>query len=326
MSFQHPEFLLFFLLLIPLFLYLRKKRCVSLQLPSFFLVENLGHRGLSALLQVVENAAFFLLAFIFFTAASPEIKGTYREISVAGVDIMVVLDVSSSMASQDFGEKSRLEMAKEVVREFIRKRTSDRIGLMAFAASPFLLSPLTMDRRFLEEALEQIRIGDIEDGTAIGLALADAVARLEKGPAASKVVVLLTDGMNNKGEISPLDAAELAAGAGIRVYTIGVGKQGRAKVPVEMPFGKTFVEKEVNIDEPVLMKIAGMTGGRYYRADEKGALERIFSRIDSLEKSPIRFRIREESRPLRGQLTLLLWILAFSWYISKYLLLWRRWY
>ncbi len=326
MSFQRPEFLLFLLLLVPFFLFIRKKKRVSLQIPSFFLIENLGQARLSALLEAVENAAFLILVLIFLTAASPQLKGTYREISVAGVDIMVVLDVSSSMASQDFGGKSRLEMAKEVVREFIKKRTSDRIGLMAFAASPFLLSPLTVDRQFLEEALDQIRIGDIEDGTAIGLALADAVARLEKGPAASKLVVLLTDGMNNKGEITPLDAAKLAQGAGVKVYTIGVGRRGRAKVPVEMPFGMTFVEKEVDIDEPVLMRIASMTGGRYYRADERGALERIFSRIDSLEKTPIRFRIREESRPLRGPLTLLLWALAFTWYVAKYLFLWRRWY
>ncbi len=324
MRFEHPVVLL----LLPLaaaFLYIiRKKRPVALKSPFFFFFSNGFSDVKSKLIRFLEIFGFVLMFLMIIGASGPELKKVRREVVVAGIDIMVVLDISSSMASHDFGERSRLEVAKEVVRKFVENRLSDRIGIIAFAASPFLLSPLTLDKEFLLTVLEEVRIGDIPDGTAIGLAIANAVVRMEKSPSSSKVIILLTDGMNNRGEISPYDAAEMAKKLGIRVYTIGVGKKGRARIPLQLPFGQTYIEKEVEIDEGMLRKIASVTGGVYFRATDPDSLRKIFGEIDSLEKSFIKVKVFEEFRPLRRELTLFLYVLALLWFGFRYVLFRRE--
>lgn len=324
MRFEHPEVFLLLPVAAVFLYFLRRKRPVSLKTPFFFLFPKTFSDLKSKFAKLLEIFGFVLIFLLIIGASGPELKKVRREVVVAGIDIMVVLDISSSMSSHDFGEKSRLEVAKEVVRKFVESRLSDRIGIIAFAASPFLLSPLTLDKEFLLTVLKEVKIGDIPDGTAIGLALANAVVRLEKSPSSSKVIILLTDGMNNRGEISPYDAAEMAKKVGIRVYTIGVGRKGKAKVPIQLPFGETYIEKEVEIDEVMLRRIAGLTGGVYFRAIDPDSLRKIFREIDSLEKSFIKVKVFEEFRPLRKELTLVLYMLGLIWFGLRYILFRRE--
>ncbi|HZN04100.1 MAG TPA: VWA domain-containing protein, partial [Candidatus Polarisedimenticolia bacterium] len=209
-----------------------------------------------------------------------------------GIDILLVLDVSGSMRTEDFRPKNRLVVAKDVVSQFVRGRRNDVIGLVAFAAGAYTRCPLTLDYEVL---LEQLARTDFatreEDGTAIGLGLATGVARLEKASGKSKVIVLLTDGRNNRGQIDPLTASRLAASLGVKVYTIGVGKEGEAPYPIDDPLmGKRYIMVSADIDEDSLKQIAEETGGQYFRATDAGSLKWIFERIDALEKTEIRVR------------------------------------
>lgn len=218
--------------------------------------------------------------------AGPRSGSYYREVETSGVDIILTLDISSSMSSLDFEPKNRLEIAKQVVDTFIKERPNDRLGLVIFSSGAFTQCPLTLDHDLLIELLKKVKMGLIEDGTAIGNALAVSVGRLKDSEAKSKVIILLTDGMNNRGEIAPLDAAKLAADNKIKVYTIGAGREGTAMMPVNDPvYGKRLVEVEVKIDEDTLRKIASQTGGEYFRAQNTKALEKIYSKINKLEKT-----------------------------------------
>lgn len=204
-----------------------------------------------------------------------------------GIDIMLAIDISGSMLARDF-RPDRMTAAKEVAGSFIADRYGDRIGLVAFAGEAFTQSPLTTDQSTLQTLLARIRSGLIEDGTAIGNGLATAVNRLRESEAKSKVIILLTDGVNNRGEIAPLTAAEIARAQGIRVYTIGVGTEGMAPYPALDMFGNmTFVKQKVEIDEPTLRRIAELTGGRYFRATDKAKLKAIYDEINQLEKSKV---------------------------------------
>ncbi|WP_418983459.1 vWA domain-containing protein [Alistipes sp.] len=204
-----------------------------------------------------------------------------------GIDIMLSIDVSGSMLARDF-RPDRITAAKEVAGSFIADRYGDRIGLVAFAGEAFTQSPLTTDQSTLQTLLSRIRSGLIEDGTAIGNGLATAINRLLESEAKSKVIILLTDGVNNRGEIAPLTAAEIARAQGIRVYTIGVGTQGMAPYPVPDIFGNiTIVKQKVEIDEKTLREIAEKTGGRYFRATDKAKLKAIYDEINQLEKSKV---------------------------------------
>jgi len=214
-----------------------------------------------------------------------------EELRDKGIDLMLALDVSGSMKALDFLPKNRLEGAKEAARDFIEKRKGDRIGLVVFGAQSYTQCPLTLEHDQLFRLLDQVKIGMIEDGTAIGLAISSAVNRLKDSDAETKVIVLLTDGINNAGEIEPLAAAELAKHFGIKVYTIGAGKTGMSLYPVEQEGSKDDLlseEKYVRVlnqlDEPTLRKIAELTGGRYFRVEDKLTLEETFQEIDSLEK------------------------------------------
>ena len=223
--------------------------------------------------------------------ARPRSGVTYEEYLTRGVDIMLTLDCSGSMMSEDFKPDNRLAVAKAVVKDFVQSRPSDRLGLVVFAGQAFTQCPLTLDHGILLTFLDRVKTGLIEDGTAIGNALAISVDRLTKSDAKSKVIVLLTDGQNNRGEVDPLTAAEIARTFNIKVYTIGVGTRGFAMMPVDDPvFGKRYVQVQVDIDEDVLTKIAQRTGGKYFRATDAEKLKDIYRTIGSLEKSEVKTR------------------------------------
>lgn len=223
--------------------------------------------------------------------ARPQERNVVEERYAEGVDIMMVLDTSTSMRAQDFSP-NRFEAARNVAAEFVRGRTSDRIGLVVFAAKAFTQTPLTLDYDFLLRMLDEVEVGVIEDGTAIGTALAMAVNRLRESTAESKVLILLTDGQNNRGEIDPVTASDVAETMGVRVYSIGVGAHGEAPFLFDDPFGgqrRRMVP--VEIDEEMLTTVAENTGGRYYRATNEQALRDIYEEIGELEKTEVEERI-----------------------------------
>jgi len=241
-----------------------------------------------------------VLVLLIVAMARPRSGVTYEDISSEGIDIVLTMDVSSSMLAEDLKRGiSRLEVAKKVVADFISRRKHDRIGLVAFAAKAITRCPPTLDYRILDSQIEQLQIGSIEDGTAIGVALASSANRLRNSKAKSRVIVLLTDGMNNRGEIDPLTAARVSEAQGLKVYTIGVGTRGTAPVPVKDAFGRTrYQQIPVEIDEKVLREIASMTGGKYYRAMDARELQNIYQQIDTLEKTKIEVREYKRFREL----------------------------
>jgi Ca-activated chloride channel family protein len=232
--------------------------------------------------------------------ARPQVEDVRRTRSAEGIDIMLALDTSTSMRAEDF-DPNRFKAAQSVASEFIESRTSDRVGLVVFAAKAYTQAPLTLDYAFLQQMLEEVRVGVVKDGTAIGTALAMAVNRLKETEAKSKVVVLLTDGQNNRGEVDPVTAAQVAETMGVRVYSIGVGSRGDAPFVVDRPFtGSQRRSVPVEIDEEMLRTVAETTGGRYFRATSKRALREIYDEISRLEKSEIDERVytdREERYP-----------------------------
>jgi Ca-activated chloride channel family protein len=226
--------------------------------------------------------------------ARPQLGSVRESVTNRGIDIVVALDVSGSMAAEDFQPRNRIGVAKEVVGDFIRRRTNDRIGLVIFASQSLTKSPLTTDTAVLLNQLDDVRLNVLPDGTAIGSGLATALTRLRHSKAASRVVVLVTDGANNAGEIDPATAADLAKAMEVRVYTVGVGRGGQVPMPVQVrdPFSGQVVTRtmpvEVEIDEGLLKRIADRTGGEFFRATDAGSLQAIFDRIDRLERSEIK--------------------------------------
>jgi len=216
----------------------------------------------------------------------PHSVNKWKNVTSEGIDIMMALDISGSMLAEDF-HPNRIEAAKNVISEFITGRPTDRIGLVVFSSESFTQCPLTTDHAVLINLLHDIKFGMIEDGTAIGDGIANSINRLKDSKAVSKVVILLTDGENNRGEIAPITAAEIAKTYGVRVYTIGVGTIGTAPIPVETPFGKQYQQMEVKIDEPLLQQIAKTTGGKYFRATNNEKLRGIYAEIDKMEKTKI---------------------------------------
>ena len=220
--------------------------------------------------------------------ARPQNGTESEEILTEGIDIVMALDASSSMAAEDFKPKNRFHVAKLVAGRFVEELKHDRVGLVVFAAKAYSRCPLTLDYGVLLNVLNNAELGAIEDGTAIGNALATCLNRLRESNAKSKVVILLTDGINNRGEIQPIDAAEIAGTLGVKIYTIGVGSAGIARVPVDHPvYGRVYTNMKVEIDEASLKKIAETTHGLYYRATDRPSLEKIFEDIGSLEKTEI---------------------------------------
>ncbi|MCD6347854.1 MAG: VWA domain-containing protein [Bacteroidales bacterium] len=229
------------------------------------------------------------IALLIIALARPQSTSSWENISTEGIDIILALDISGSMLAEDF-RPNRLEASKDVAMEFIAGRPDDRMGLVVFSGESFTQCPLTTDHAVLMNLFKDIKSGMIQDGTAIGLGLANAVSRLEESKAKSKVIILLTDGVNNQGEIAPLTAAEIAKTFGIRVYTVGVGTRGNAPYPVKTAFGIQYQNVPVKIDEDVLREIASMTDGQYFRATNNSKLKEIYREIDQLEKSKIEVR------------------------------------
>jgi Ca-activated chloride channel family protein len=225
-------------------------------------------------------------------AAGPRLPGGPTTIRRDGIAIVIAIDVSSSMLAEDFAPVNRLEVAKRQAVAFIRGREADRIGLVAFAGEALTQIPVTLDYPVLEQAVSALRVGTLEDGTAIGSGLATAVNRLRRIPAKSKVILLLTDGVNNRGAIDPRTAADAAAAFNIKVYTVGVGTQGEARIPTGRGLsGFRYEMLPVEIDEPLLKDIASKTGGRYFRATDTESLARIFGQIDQMERSSVDARL-----------------------------------
>jgi Ca-activated chloride channel family protein len=232
-----------------------------------------------------------LLASTIVALSRPRSGAHAEDVTSEGINIVLAIDLSSSMLAQDFQPQNRLEVAKDVVKRFIAARTSDRIGVVAFAAEALTQVPLTTDYPVVNAAVDNLAAGQLEDGTAIGTAIATAANRLRDAPGRSKVMILLTDGVNNRGSIDPRTAAKAAAAFGIRIYGIGVGTEGMAPVPVGRGlFGLRYEMQKVEIDDALLSDVARATGGRYFRARDPAALQRITEQIDALERSPVRTR------------------------------------
>ncbi|NTW23893.1 MAG: VWA domain-containing protein [Lentimicrobium sp.] len=262
-------------------------------------------------LQFVLKVLAFALLIV--ALARPQSTLSRQSVSVEGIDIVLAMDISGSMLAEDF-KPNRLEAAKEVAQDFIKGRPGDRIGLVVFSGESFTQCPLTTDHPVLLNLFDELKSGMIEDGTAIGDGLATAVNRLKESQAISKVIILLTDGENNRGFIDPQSAAEIAKVFGLRVYTIGVGTIGTAPYPVPTPFGIQYQQMEVRIDEPLMKQIAEMTNGKYFRATNKQKLKEIYSEIDKLEKSKVdvtEFRRKKEEYKPYALAALILLMLDF---------------
>lgn len=288
-EFLHKDFLWLLLLLVPIIAwYIWKinthESSIHVSGINDFKIKTISIRAyLRHILFVLRIAA---LAFLIVALARPQSTETLPKTNVYGIDIVVALDVSTSMLAMDL-KPDRLEASKSVASTFISGRSYDRIGLVLFASESFTQCPVTKDHKILLNLLKDVKTGQLEDGTAIGLGLANAVSRLKDSDAKSKVIILLTDGENNQGEIDPLTAAEIAQTFGIKVYTIGVGTMGEAPYPFDTPFGKQIQNIQVKIDEKLLKEIARLTGGKYYRATSNDKLKSIYSEIDMLEKTKI---------------------------------------
>lgn len=287
--FADPQ-LLWLLLILPLLAWLRGK---SGQAPALLFSSVSAVQLIAASRKVSPGSLLVLLrlaavGLLIIALARPQWGRTNAETEASGIDILLAVDISGSMQALDFKlkgrEANRLDVVKSVVAKFISERPSDRIGLVAFAGRPYLVCPLTLDHDWLRQRLNSLRIGMIEDGTAIGSAIASGVNRLRDQQAKSRILILLTDGVSNAGKIAPLAAAEAAAVMKIKVYAVGAGRRGVAPLPVEDQFGRTrMVQAKVDIDEETLTKVAALTKAKYFRATDTASLARIYEEINAME-------------------------------------------
>jgi Ca-activated chloride channel family protein len=283
--------MLIFLLALPIWWIIRRRKRPAAIVFSRVSVLAAGPRAgrkTTLFLFILRN---LLLASTIVALSRPRSGAHAEDVTSEGINIVLAVDLSSSMLAQDFQPQNRIEVAKEVVKRFVSARTSDRIGVVAFASEALTQVPLTTDYPVVNAAVDNLTIGQLEDGTAIGTAIATAANRLRDAPGRSRVMILLTDGENNRGSIDPRTAARAAAVFGIKIYTIGVGTEGMAPVPVGRGlFGLRYENRIVRIDEPLLTDVAKFTGGRYYRARDAAALSRIYDEINQLEREPVRTR------------------------------------
>lgn len=290
MIFANPTYLYLLLLLIPLigwYIWKLRKSQASLQVSSSQAFDVPQAKSFKIYLRHVPFVLRMIaLALLIIVLARPQSTDNWQNTSTEGIDIMLAMDISSSMLAEDL-KPNRLEAAKDVAASFINGRPNDNIGLVIFSGESFTQCPLTTDHTVLLNLFKDIQSRMIEDGTAIGLGLANSVSRIKDSQAKSKVIILLTDGSNNMGEIAPVTAAEIAKTFGIRVYTIGVGTQGEAPYPFPTAFGVQYQNVKVDIDEPTLKQIAATTGGQYFRATDNASLRGIYSEIDKMEKTKI---------------------------------------
>ena len=292
LRFANPEFLIL-LGIIPIMIlwYLRSlvKAGGTLRFSNLGIIKNIRKTPSRRYRRILFLFRLLVIILLIVAFARPQSGTKEEQIITEGIDIILAMDISSSMLAEDLARhKNRLDVTKEVATQFIKERTNDRIGMVVFSGKSFTQCPLTLDYGIVLNFLKEIHVGMIEDGTAIGMAIANCVNRLRTSKAKSKVVILLTDGRNNRGELDPLTAAQIAKTLNVRIYTVGAGKRGEALYPFDDPFlGKRYVPMKVDIDEEVLTKIAGITGGKYYRATDKTSLENIYREIGELEKTKI---------------------------------------
>ena len=291
LQFLHPHFL-FLLLLLPVLAIWKglTGRPVALRMPSTDDAVQVGARPRSKIGGFLLFLGLLAFALLIVAFARPRLGKGSSEIEASGIDIALVLDVSGSMEALDFKLEgrpaNRLEVVKNVVGKFVGERPNDKLGMVAFAGRPYLVSPLTMDHEFLSKRLESVKMGQVEDGTAIGSAIASAVDHLRDSDAKSRIIILLTDGVNTAGAVNPLTAAEAAKALGIKIYTIGAGTRGEAPFPVRDAFGRTHMQTvKVEIDEEMLRSVADATGGQSFRATDTDSLEGIYDSINKLEKT-----------------------------------------
>jgi Ca-activated chloride channel family protein len=292
-SFANP-WLLSLLALVPLLALLKGRRggAPAIRYSSTAVFEGLGRARASRAGALLAGLLALALISAIIGLARPRLGKTFTRIQASGIDIMLVLDVSRSMLAEDFTiggqQANRLDAVKQVTEKFIEGRPNDRIGIIAFAGRPYVVSPLTLDHDWLLRNLDRVRIGLVEDGTAIGSALASGGNRLKDKESKSRMLVLLTDGDNNAGKIPPKTAAEAVAAIGIKIYTIGAGTRGFAPFPMRDMFGRTVYQNvKVDMDEDSLREIAQIGGGAYFRASDTRSLEEIFKRIDQMEKTTV---------------------------------------
>ncbi len=292
MVFAHP-YLLLLLLLLPLLAWLKGRRGMP---PAFVyssvqLVRGMQNITRSRLGGFLGSLRWLVLGLFIVALAQPRLANSHTEVKASGIDIVAALDLSGSMISEDFvvnGQRvNRFNMARSVLKSFVDKRPNDRIGLVVFASQAFIAAPLTLDHDYLQENLDRLEIGTINsDATAIGDALITALNQLRDLKAKSKIIILATDGQNNSGKVEPLMAANAAAALGVKIYTVGIGEQGSAPMPVFMNGQKVgYQNVPVDVDEVTLQKIADKTGGKYYRADNAEKFRQIYAEIDKLEKT-----------------------------------------
>lgn len=315
-EFAYPGLLFLLLLLIPAIAYyiFKQKNRATVQVSNTEAIEQLPVPLKQMLIHIVYGMYMLAIALLIIVLARPQSTNTWENVSTQGIDIVLAIDISSSMLARDL-RPNRLEASKDMAMEFISGRRNDRMGLVVFSGESFTQCPLTTDHAILINLFRDVKSGIIEDGTALGVGLANAVSRLKDSETVSKVVILLTDGVNNQGAIDPITAAELAKTFGIRVYTIGVGTQGTAPYPVQDRFGRTqIMDMPVEIDEATLQQISDITDGVYFRATDNDRLRQVYNEIDQLEKSKI--NVKEFSRPVEEYLpfaiaALALLLLAF---------------
>lgn len=296
-EFANKEYFWLFTLLLPAIVWyiLRlKKSAATMKISSLSPLKATKTPWRYIFRHILFGFRILVLSTLIIVLARPQSTDKWEDRKTEGVDIVIAFDVSGSMLAEDF-KPNRIEAAKEIGMEFVSSRPDDRIGLVVFAGESFTQCPLTIDHAVLLNLFSEVKSGVIEDGTAIGMGLATSVNRLKDSKAISKVIILLTDGVNNMGNVSPLAAAEFAVEYGIRVYTIGIGKNGMAPYPFQTPFGIQYQNVEVKIDEDMLTKIATQTGGKYFRATNNQKLRDIYKEIDSLEKTQL--EVRSYSQP-----------------------------
>lgn len=319
MTFHNPGYLFFLLVLIPIgFWYWWKMHNseASIQISSVSRLKKmpqtkrLRFRHLPFLLRMLTLAA------LIFAIARPQASSSWSTETTEGIDIMMALDISGTMQAEDL-RPNRIEAAKSVASEFIVSRPNDNIGLVVFAAESFTLCPLTIDHNVLLNLFSGVKYGMLPDGTAIGLGLANAVNTVKEGKSKSKIVILLTDGSNNQGDIAPITAAQIAKTFGIRVYAIGIGSYGMVNIPVQTPFGIQYQKMKSEFDEGTLKQIADITGGKYFRATDNAKLREIYQEIDQLEKTKINVKQFNNKTELYYMFGLLAFLFLFAEILLK---------
>ena len=292
MKFNNPEYLWLLLILIPIILWYIFKQFqsdASIQISTTEPFSKMPRSRKHYFFYVLFVLRVLVIALLILVLARPQLSNHFQTETTEGIDIMLSLDISGTMLAEDL-RPNRLEAAKNVATEFVSGRPNDNIGLVVFAGESFTQCPLTNDHSVLINLFQGVQYGMIEDVTAIGLGLANAVSRIKDSEAKSKVIILLTDGSNNAGDVAPMTAAEIAQSFGIRVYTIGVGTRGVAPYPVQTPVGIRYQDLPVDIDDDMLRQVAELTGGAYFRATDNNKLKSIYQEIDQLEKTKLRVR------------------------------------